>query len=575
LTCVFSIFSCQSTNHKQNPSTEKIILSTEIRSDIQSAQANGSHFAVATQGIYATQAAEKIKAAGGNIIDAAVAASFVISVERPHSTGLGGGGFFLYHEAKTKKVYAVDFRERAPLAAKKNMYVDDKGVVQPRKSIDGHSAVAVPGLVAGLLEIHKKFGLLPIQKVLEPAIELAEKGFPVYKRLHKAIAFRADILRKDPAASKIFLKFDGQALDEGTLLIQNDLAKTLRSIALHGRKSFYKGDFAKNLIQSQKNNGGLITQKDLNTYKVHWRKPVFAKFHGFDLYSMPPPSSGGIHVIQFLKMLENKKLSESGPYSTKSLHLQASALQSAFADRAKYLGDPDFVHVPTSYLISEKYLAERFSEIPLDKARTSEQVLAGKIPKPEHTETTHLSLMDDQGNAVATTQTINGFMGAAVVAPGTGVVLNNEMDDFSAQAGAANLFGALGGEANSIAPKKTPLSSMSPTLLIDHNKPVLSVGAPGGTRIISCVAQTIHNLIEYKMNLFQAVSGIRYHHQWQPDVLTLDPPGPGTDSVKQLQKMGYKIQLEPVPCNVMAVSKLSGQFEAVSDPRDIGTSWAE
>lgn len=569
--------SCQHSNLKSSvkSSEEKVILSSEIRSELESAQATGKHFAVATQGIYATKAAEQIKALGGNIIDSAIAASFVISVERPHSTGIGGGGFFIYRDGRTKKTYAVDFRERAPLKARKTMYLDDQGQVIPRKSIDGHLAVAVPGLVAGLLEIHQRFGRLPLKTVMAPAIDLAEKGFPVYKRLALALSQRADQLRKDEAASRIFLKFDGQPLEEGALLQQKDLAETLRQISRNGKKSFYQGRFAKSLLKAQKANGGLISQADLNSYKVRWRKPLQSKYKQYEIFSMPPPSSGGIHVIQFLKMLEDKNLNPQGPYSAENLHLQAATLQSAFADRAKYLGDPDFVKVPIKELISEKYLQKRFAEIPTQKARSANEVSPGQILRPEHTETTHLSLMDDLGNAVATTQTINGFMGAAVVAPGTGVVLNNEMDDFSAQPGTANLFGAIGGEANSIAPKKTPLSSMSPTLLFLKDQPVLSVGAPGGTRIISCVAQTIHNLLEYKMNLFNAIAAVRYHHQWRPDILFIDPPGPGSKATRQLQKMGYQVQIEAVPCNVMAVSKLNGPLEAVSDPRDIGTSFAE
>ncbi len=559
----------------QTTSTSPVILTAKERPDHATAEAYGTQYAISTQGRYSSKAAEKMFAAGGNIIDAVVAASFTVSVERPQSTGIAGGGFMLFHEAKTGDTYAIDFRERAPLKASENMYIGKDGKAVSDLSKDGILAVAVPGLVAGLLEIHQRFGSLPLKQVMQPAIELAENGFEIYPEFHRALEYRDDVLAQDPAAKAIFLTKEGKAPALGTLLIQKDLAKTLKLIAAKGKDGFYKGSVAQSMLKLSKERKGLLTQKDFNDYQVKWRKPVEGKFHGYEVISMPPPSSGGVHVIQFLDTLEADNLAKAGPLSTKSIHLAASALQSAFADRATYLGDPEFTDVPVKTLLSPEYLKDRRQQIPENRARKASEVSAGKVTGYESTETTHISMIDAKGNAVATTQTINGWMGAAIVAPGTGMVLNNEMDDFSAQVGASNLFGAIGGKPNAIAPKKTPLSSMSPTILLQNNKPVMAVGAPGGTRIISCVAQTILNYVEFKLPLYQSVTMVRYHQQWQPDVLFIDPPGPKPEVLKQLKDMGYDVKIDPIPCNVMAVSKEGDKLHGVADPRDIGTSIAK
>jgi gamma-glutamyltranspeptidase/glutathione hydrolase len=346
-------------------------------------------------------------------------------------------------------------------------------------------------------------------------------------------------------------------------------------IARRGSNVFYNGEIARSIDQFSRSQKGLLSSKDLNSYKVKWREPVKGNFKGYEIFSMPPPSSGGIHVIQFLNMLEKDSLKEKGFLSTQSIHLAAASLQSAFADRAKFLGDPDFTKVPTSGLINKKYNDLRRSEIPANRARASSEVFAGAAPKYESLDTTHFSIMDNEGNAVSSTQTINGSFGAGIVVPGTGIVLNNEMDDFSAKPGASNLFGAIGSKANSVEPMKTPLSSMSPTILVKDGVAVMSVGAPGGTRIISCVAQTILNHIEFQLPLYESVAAVRYHHQWQPDVLSLDSPGPHPSVIRELEAMGYKIQMKGIPCNVMATSLDNGIFSAASDPRDIGTSTAK
>lgn len=531
----------------------------------------GPNYGVATQGIYATKAAVEIFEKGGNAIDAAVAASFTISVERPHSTGIGGGGFMLFREAASKKIYAIDFRERAPIASTENMFLDELGNPIATLSINGKKAIATPGLVAGLLEIHEKFGKLSREDVMAPAIDLAEKGFKIYPTLAKALAQKEEELKKDPEASKIFLDENKKALKEGQILIQKDLAHTLKLIAKDGKKVFYQGEIAKAFEDSHLS----VTKKDLSEYVVKWREPLKGSFKGYNIFSMPPPSSGGIHVLQFLSMLENDHLKEKGFLSAQSIHLAASALQSAFADRAKYLGDPDFVKVPALELTSKDYAKKRRAEINPHHASKALEVAAGKIPGFEHEETTHLSIIDKYGNMIATTQTINGYMGSSVVLPHTGIVLNNEMDDFSAKPGASNLFGAIGSKANAIAPKKTPLSSMSPTLVLDEKeRPVLSLGAPGGTRIISCVAQTILNYLEFKLPPYESVASARYHQQWLPDELDIEPGKIPTTTIEQLKQMGHNVQEKAINCNVMAVAFEDNLFRAVSDPRDIGTSHA-
>lgn len=577
-----SITACSWRSHFEEPAKPIVadvaksrFNSKEDRTGPRSYYASGNRVAVSTHGAHATQAARKIFEAGGNIIDAAVAASFVISVERPQSTGLGGGGFMLYREAKTGEVYAIDFRERAPLKATEMMFLDASGKYDPQRARNEVLSVAVPGLVAGLYEIHTKFGSLPFEKVVQPAIEIAERGFAIYPELARALEIRSAHLSRDPGARSIFLDKNGKPWPVGHVLVQKDLAQTLRLVASKGRDGFYKGEVARKLVDFMKSRKGLITEADLREYQVIWRRPVKGAYKGFEIYSMPPPSSGGIHVIQFLGFLENDPLYRFGFMSAKSIHLAAAALQSAFADRAHYLGDPDFVSVPTATLISPAYIAGRRKSVDPARARSAEEVAPGDITAYESEETTHLSIMDKEGNAVATTQTINGLMGAALVATGTGIVLNNEMDDFASPDGSANMFGAIGGKANAVAPKKTPLSSMSPTLLIRDGQVYMAVGAPGGTRIISCVAQTILNWIEFRMPLQDAVATVRYHHQWKPDELLIEPPGPGADVVKRLEEMGYRVNLKPIGCKVMAVARESNRLNAVADPRDIGTSWAE
>ena len=495
-------------------------------------------YMIATQGHFSSRAGQLMYRRGGNAVDAAVAVSFTLSVERPQSTGLGGGGFLLLRRPGQNDLEAWDFREKAPLKSYPQMFLNKKGKVLKNKSRVGLRAVAVPGLVAGLVEIHARYGKLPFAQVLGPAIELAERGFSVYPELAKALKMKQQILKKFPATQKIFFKKE-RALITGELLVQKDLANVLRIIARQGHKGFYGGRVAQAIVRESKRHNGLITLKDLKTYNVIKRVPIRGKYKDWEIFSMSPPSSGGIHLVQILNVVERFNLKQYGSHHPQSIHLVVAAMQQAFADRAKHLGDADFVSVPVSELISKQYAARIAEKIFKSKAKTRGQVFPSKFTKgKESDQTTHFSLMDRQGWAISSTQTINGYFGSGVVVSGTGIILNNEMDDFAAKVGADNLFQAIGSEKNLPAPEKRPLSSMSPTIVMKGNRPVLVLGSPSGTRIITCVAQTILNYLEYGLSLKNSVSAVRYHHQWFPDEIRTDFRGLPLSTEKSLKKNG-------------------------------------
>ncbi len=538
--------------------------------------ATGKRWIISTQGSETTRIAAEVLRKGGHLIDAAIAASFAISVERPHSTGIGGGGFLIHRDGKTGKIRVFDFRERAPGRAHPGMFLDAKGEVVPERSTVGGDAVAVPGLVRGLKTIHGELGKVAWASLVRPAAELAEKGFSIYPALARAIVSERGDLSRFPDSRKIFLRPDGSPRVEGERLVQPDLGRTLRVLA-RDPEAFYRGRIADQIVASVGRHGGRVTGTDLLKYRVKKREPLIADWRGYQVVSMPPPSSGGIHVIQILKMLESDDLVHSGFWSAGSIHLIASAMQQAFADRARYLGDPDFVPVPSRELIEGRYLSSQRGKF-LETARPSDSVQAG-VPasaSTEHFETTHFSMMDSDGNAVVSTQTINGYFGSKVTAEGTGIVLNNEMDDFSAKVGASNIFGATSSsEANRVDPFKTPLSSMSPTLVLKDGIPVLAVGAPGGTRIITAVAQTILYHLVYKMNLFNAIATTRIHQQWKPDELMIENFPVDSAVLRELSAKGWKLRRVPPQSNVMAVARTEDGFVGVSDPRDAGTSAGE
>lgn len=538
-------------------------------------EASGQKWAIATQGDAASQAGARMFALGGNAVDAAAAISFTISVERPQSTGIGGGGFLLLHGPSLEAPIAFDFREKAPLKSNSKMYLDKNGKEIKGKSLDGIFAVGVPGLVAGVIEVHRRYGLLDLAEVLKPSIELARKGFSIYPELARAIKARSDVLSTYKDSKKIFLNTDGSPKIEGEVLVQEDLAKTLEAIAKKGHDGFYKGEVAQKIIQEHQRHGGLMTQKDLDIYNVKMRKPVYGSYNEFDIYSMSPPSSGGIHVIQILNTVEKDHLKTYGPQDYRSVHLISSAMQQAFADRATHLGDADFVKVPTQQLTSKQYAGKVRVKIPNDKALKQSEVQAGSFDFTEHDETTHFSVMDNEGLVVSSTQTINGWFGSGVVAQGTGIVLNNEMDDFSTKAGAMNLFGAVGSNQNLVEPQKRPLSSMSPTIVLKYGKPFMALGTPSGTRILTCVAQTLLNRLEFDLPLWDSVSALRYHQQWAPDQLRFEEVEIPSRLKEKLESMGHKIVQKDLGCKIQAIEKDGQSIHAVADPRGEGRALAQ
>jgi len=570
-------------NKKKLEQVEKAFFQNKNNSHI----AEGKQFAIASQGEATSRAALEMIQAGGNIIDAFAAASFVISVERPHSTGLGGGGFLLFHNAHDNKTYAFDFREKAPLASTRDMYLNKKNEVIAEKSTYGALATGVPGLVDGVIKIHQKFGKLTLDQVIAPAIDLAENGFEVYPELEKAIQHTSEKLKKDPQALSLFFDKNKNPLKSGDLLLQKNLAKALKTIAKQQEKSMYssQGAIAQALVKHQKNLGGIITFKDLESYETKSREPISQKFLGHTLYSMPPPSSGGAHVVQILKLLEILAPNPKTPFDSKNIFQTAESMRHAFYDRSRFLGDSDFTQVPLTGLTSQEYLQKIAEKISQNSTATKSNEIRGLNPfeyerlNNESSETTHFSMIDAEGSAISSTQTVNGHFGAQIMIPGFGIFLNNEMDDFSSKPGALNLYGAVGSSANEIVPEKRPLSSMSPTLVLHNGQPILALGSPSGTRIINCVAQVLANRMYYKMSLSEAQSAPRFHHQYIPDVLQVEKSAFhdnvwNEELTEKLTQLEYKVENKELGCRIQAVERNLNSVKAVADPRGQGTAKA-
>lgn len=513
---------------------------------------------------------------GGNAVDAAVATTFAISVVEPFSAGIGGGGFLLFHAQKTGEIKALDFRERAPIKATKNMYLDAKGKVRPGASITGYLAVATPGTVAGMYEVHRRYGQLPWREVIKPGIALAKNGFIISDRVawrsSPAYEIRKQAILKNPAAKKIFTR-NGEYYQPGEKLIQTDLAKTLEAIS-ENPQSFYKGKIAETIASDMKKNGGLITIEDLKQYQAIWRNPVCGNFRKSKICSMPPPSSGGVHLLQMLNMIGDTDLKSWGWHHPDAIHLIIEIMKIAYSDRAEYLGDPDFVKVPISQLISPAYAQKRRQEINMKMATPSTAIKPEikTLKNHESTETSHLNVVDADRNAVSLTFTINLGFGAGIVTPGTGIVLNNEMDDFAVAPGVPNAFGLVGKEANSIAPKKTPLSSMTPTIITENNRLRMVVGASGGSTIITQVLQIILNVLESKMDVGTAIFVPRIHHQWLPDELRVEAWGLDALTAEDLRRRGHKIRETRPWGNANAITVTENDtLEAAADPRGDGS----
>lgn len=499
---------------------------------------------------------------GGNAIDAAIATQLALAVVYPGAGNLGGGGFLLARLANGKEL-ALDFRETAPAAAHRDMYLDAKGNVQAEKSLNGHLAGGVPGTIAGLFE-SMAYAKLPFKKLIQPAIDLAAKGFVITEREAYALNdLQADLKKYNTRPTAFQKKTPWKA---GDTLVQPELAATLIRVREQGAKGFYEGQTARLIVAEMHRGGGIITLSDLKHYKAKWRQPHRFTYKGYEIVSMPMPSSGGLLLHQMLKMVEDRPLPSYGFLSAMAVQLMTEAERRAFADRAGYMGDPDFVKVPVATLSSEAYLKARIEDFTPGVASKSTFVKPGSIAK-ESEETTHISIMDAEGNAVAVTTTLNNSYGGKTVVGGAGFLLNDEMDDFSAKPGVPNLYGAIGGEANAIAPGKRMLSSMTPTLVLKEGKPFLVVGTPGGTTIPTSVYQTIVDIIDFKLSTSEAVNGPKFHHQWLPDQIFVEPDFP-LATRKELEKMGYTVKERGAIGRTEVIRVLpDGRLEAVADGR--------
>jgi len=564
-----------------------------VSTSVLAAENSAHQAAVAMPDKYSAKVAQDVLQKGGNAVDAAVAAAFVLAVTYPEAGNLGGGGFMTlfaptiddqqvknHHSqnSASQQAYFLDYREKAPKAATQNMYLDSNQQVIPYKSLVGYQASGVPGTVMGFWQAHKRFGTLPWQQLLQPAIEYAKQGFEVSPQLEsRSKWFQKWIADKSSAPLNFNAYFSG--LKTGQIFKQPELAKTLERIAIVGADDFYKGQTAQLLVKQMQRHDGLITLDDLAHYQAKWRQPVQAKWHDYEVVSAPPPSSGGIAIVQLLKMQAqlkpklHKALQQAENDGELAMavktHFYAELEKRVYADRAFYLGDSDFIDVPVKQLISDAYIAKRSQGVMLDKISESEKMKPGKIESPE---TTHFSIVDGNGNAVSNTYTLNMPFGSGVVVQGAGFLMNDEMDDFSTKPGVANVFGVVGGTANAVAPEKRMLSSMSPTIVLKDKQVNMVVGSPGGSTIITSVFQTIMNVVEEGMNAQQAVDAPRVHHQLLPkNQIAYNPNLPGL--VKEsLQTMGYTLKKNNYMGDVQLILKTPQGWQAASDYRGEGVS---
>ena len=527
-----------------------ILLLTSAFIACQAPSKKGIQAAVVSARIEASEAGKTVMQQGGNAYDAMVATSFALAVVYPVAGNITGGGFFVYRSADGE-TGSLDYREMAPLMATKDLYLDEEGNVIPKLSTVGGMAIGIPGAVAGILEVHKKMGSLPLKQLMQPAIDLAEKGYVVTEKQARSFK-RYSALFTEVNGEETFF---AQGHEAGDTIVNPALAKTLKAIAEKGNAGFYEGWVAQAMVDKTQATGGILSLEDLKAYEAKWREPIQFSYKELNLISMGPPSSGGICLAQMLNMIEPYDLKSMGHNSSEAMHLMVEAERRSYADRAHFLGDPDFVAIPQDHLLSKTYAKERMETYSFEKATPSSAVSHGDILVVESDETTHFSIVDKEGNAVSVTTTLNGAYGSKVYVDEIGVFMNNEMDDFSSKPGTPNMFGLTGSEANSIAPKKRMLSSMTPTIVEKNGELYMVVGTPGGSTIITSVFQTILNVYEHGMEMQAAVDAPRFHHQWLPDIVVLEPDTFDQITVQNLQAKGHTIEAK--------YSRIIGKVDAI------------
>jgi gamma-glutamyltranspeptidase/glutathione hydrolase len=536
-----------------------------VAADVSARSQQASAGLVVADSELASQAGMEILKRGGNAVDAAIATALALSVVDQASSGLGGGGFMVIYRAKDKKSFALDFRETAPAASRRELYLKD-GKPVPAASLTGPLAVAVPGEAAGLIEVRKKFGTLPLAVLAAPAVKLAAEGFPLDATLRVAIERGVNNLKRFADLGRVYMP-NGEMPKEGELIRQPQLAATIKAIAQEGAEVFYRGWIAEAIVDMVKKEGGVMTLDDLKNYKAVWREPLVGSYRGRTVITMPPPSSGGVALLQMLNVVEGYKFDEFKHNSAPYLHLLAEAMKHAFADRAEHLGDPDFVHVPVRKLTDKNYAAWVRGRISPDK--TYAPTYYGYYNyNGEKGSTTHFSVIDRDGNAVACTQTVNTRFGSKLLVPKVGIVLNNEIDDFAIHGDIGNVYGLIGNQANSLQPNTRPLSSMSPTIVLNNGRTEIVVGASGGPRIINATFQTILNLIEFKMPVTAAVESARIHHQWMPDRMGVEA-GIAAEPRKDLEKRGHALRTQSALGVVQAITWDGVTMKGAADSRKV------